>query len=58
VDVPEALPWQGPGFLSRRPACRQGANLRLAGDQVARASIDSALASGLRAADELLAATF
>ena len=55
VEVPEALPSQRPGFLSEQPARRQGVNLWLAGDQVARASIDSALASGLRAADELLA---
>lgn len=55
VDVPEALPSQRPGFLADQPARRQGDNLWLAGDQVARASIDSALASGLRAADELLA---
>ena len=55
VDVSEALPSQRPGFLSGQPARRQGSNLWLAGDQVARASIDSALASGLRAADELLA---
>lgn len=54
VDVPEALPSQQPGFLADQPARRQGGNLWLAGDQVARASIDSALASGLRAADELL----
>ena len=54
VDVPEALPSQRPGFLADQPARRQGRNLWLAGDQVARASIDSALASGLRAADELL----
>lgn len=55
VDIPEALPSQRPGYQSLQPACRQGINLWLAGDQVARASIDSALASGLRAADELLA---
>jgi protoporphyrinogen oxidase len=55
VDVPQALPSQRPGFLSDQPARRQGSNFWLAGDQVARASIDSALASGLRAADELLA---
>jgi protoporphyrinogen oxidase len=55
VDVSEALPSQRPGFLSEQPARRQGSNLWLAGDQVAKASIDSALASGLRAADELLA---
>jgi len=54
VDVPEALPSQRPGFLARQPARRQGSNLWLAGDQVSRASIDSALASGLLAADELL----
>ena len=55
VRVPHALPWQGPGFqqlqLPRRPA----ENLWLAGDQVAHASIDSALASGLRTADEVIA---
>lgn len=56
VDVPEALPSQRPGFSSEQPPRRHGVNLRLAGDQVARASIDSALASGLAAADELLAA--
>jgi len=55
VDVPEALPSQRPGFFLEQPARRQGYNLWLAGDQVAKASIDSALASGLRAADELLA---
>lgn len=55
VDVPEALPSQRPGFLADQSSRRQGCNLWLAGDQVARASIDSALASGLRAADELLA---
>jgi phytoene dehydrogenase-like protein len=54
VEVPEALPSQRPGFRSEQPARRQGFNLWLAGDQVARASIDSALVSGLRAADELL----
>jgi len=55
VDVTEALPSQRPGFFLEQPARRQGYNLWLAGDQVAKASIDSALASGLRAADELLA---
>jgi phytoene dehydrogenase-like protein len=55
VDIPEALPSQRPGFRWERPFRRQAANLWLAGDQVARASIDSALASGLSAADELLA---
>jgi phytoene dehydrogenase-like protein len=58
VDVPEALPSQRPGFLKQLPSRRQGNNVWLAGDQVAPASIDSALASGLRAADELLATVF
>jgi predicted NAD/FAD-dependent oxidoreductase len=34
--------------------CRQDQNLWLAGDQVSHASIESALASGLQAADEVL----
>jgi phytoene dehydrogenase-like protein len=55
VRVPHALPWQGPGFQRLQPTRRPAANLWLAGDQVAHASIDSALASGLRSADEVIA---
>jgi phytoene dehydrogenase-like protein len=54
LDIPWALPSQAPGFTNTFAERRQGANCWLAGDQVACASIDSALASGLRAADELL----
>ena len=55
VRVPFALPWQGPGFQGLQPPCRPAENLWLAGDQMTHASIDSALASGLRAADEMIA---
>lgn len=55
VRVPHALPWQGPGFRELQPPRRPAENLWLAGDQVAHASIDSALASGLRTADEVIA---
>jgi hypothetical protein len=41
--------------MARRPSRRPASNLWLAGDQVAFADIDSALASGLRAADEVIA---
>lgn len=54
VEIPQALPSQEPGFTSLQPPVHPERNLWLAGDQVTRASIDSALASGLRAADELL----
>ena len=57
VRVRHALPSQRPGFgrelLSRRPL----PNLVLAGDQVACASIESALVSGGAAAEELLKIT-
>jgi len=58
IDIPWALPSQSPGFAASFPERRQGPNCWLAWDQVARASIDSALASGLRAADELLPTIF
>ena len=54
VRVRRALPSQGPGFQRLQPERRPAPNLWLAGDQVAHASIDSALASGLRVADEVL----
>ena len=55
VRVERALPSQEPGFRNLKLAYRQEANLWLAGDQVAYASIDSSLASGLRVAEELIA---
>ena len=55
VRVERALPSQAPGFRNLQLAYRQEANLWLAGDQVAYASIDSSLASGLRVAEELIA---
>jgi len=54
VRTRHALPSQVPGFHGRMMSYRQGRNLWLAGDQVSHASIDSALASGLKAADEVL----
>lgn len=55
IRIRQALPSQRPGFLHLQPPRRPLANLFLAGDQVATASIDAALASGLRAADEAMA---
>lgn len=55
VRVRKALPSQKPGFMKNQLPRRQASNLWLAGDQVAHASIDSSLASGLRAADEVIA---
>lgn len=55
VSVRRALPSQRPGFSSLQLRRRQGSNLWLAGDQVDHASIDSALASGLHAAEEVAA---
>ena len=55
VSVHRALPSQKPGFRNEQLHRRQGYNLQLAGDQVSHASIDSVLASGLRAADEVIA---
>jgi phytoene dehydrogenase-like protein len=54
VRVRHALPSQWSGFSALQLSRRQGANLWLAGDQVAHASIDSALVSGLLAADEAI----
>ena len=54
VRIPRALPAQGPGFQRLQPERRHSSNLWLAGDQVAHASIDSALANGLLVADEVL----
>ena len=54
VRIPEALPEESPGYRSRMAPLRPFRNVRLAGDQVARASIESALASGLEAADDFL----
>ena len=57
VRIRHALPSQVPGFQKLQLQPRQGRNLWLAGDQVSYASIDSALASGLKAADEVLSAS-
>ena len=54
IRIVRALPSQIPGFHRFQPERRPTPNLWLAGDQVAHASIDSALASGLRTADEVL----
>jgi len=54
VRITRALPSQIPGFHRFQPERRPTPNLWLAGDQVAHASIDSALASGLRTADEVI----
>jgi len=54
VRITRALPSQIPGFHRFQPERHPDPNLWLAGDQVAHASIDSALASGLRTADEVL----
>jgi protoporphyrinogen oxidase len=55
VRVRKALPSQEPGFRKLQLPRRQGSNLWLAGNQVAHASIESALASGLSAAEEVIA---
>jgi hypothetical protein len=54
VRVRRALPSQAPGFKTLRPESRPAMNLWLAGDQVAHASIESVLCSGLRTAGEVL----
>jgi len=54
VRIPSALPSQAPGFRRQMLPPRLSPGLWLAGDQVSHASIDSALASGLRTADDLL----
>lgn len=55
VRIRRALPSQAPGFRREQPERHPAPNLWLAGDQCAHASIDSALASGLQAAEEVLA---
>ena len=55
VRIRRALPSQAPGFRRGQPERHPAPNLWLAGDQCAHASIDSALASGLQAAEEVLA---
>ena len=54
VRIRQALPSQAPGFMKFRPERRPLPNLWLTGDQVAHASIDSALASGLDTSEEVL----
>lgn len=54
IRIARALPSQIPGFHRFQPERCPTPNLWLAGDQVAHASIDSALASGLRTADEVI----
>ena len=54
IRIARALPSQRPGFQQLQPDRHPSPNLWLAGDQVAHASIDSALASGLRTADEVI----
>jgi len=54
VRVLRALPSQAPGFRALFQEKHPASNLWLAGDQVAHASIESALASGLGVADEVL----
>lgn len=55
VRIRRALPSQAPGSRGMQRDRHPASNLWLAGDQCAHASIDSALASGLQAAVELLA---
>ena len=54
IRIARALPSQNPGFQRLQPERHPIPNLWLAGDQVAHASIDSALASGLRTAGEVI----
>ena len=54
IRIARALPSQRPGFQQCQADRHPTPNLWLAGDQVAHASIDSALASGLQTADEVL----
>ena len=54
VRIRRAIPSQTPGFHSLRPPLQPAANVLLAGDQVSTAGIDSALASGLRTADDVV----
>ena len=54
VRIHKALPSQRPGFHKALLPERLSENIFLAGDQITFASIESALASGIRAAEELL----
>lgn len=54
IRIRHALPSQAPGFPGARPRRHPFPNLWLAGDQVAHSSIESALASGLDTAEEVL----
>ena len=54
VRISKALPSQRPGFHKELLPAGLYPNLLLAGDQVSFASIESALASGIRTAEELL----
>lgn len=54
IRIARALPSQSPGFQQLQPDRHPAPNLWLTGDQVAHASIDSALASGLQTADEVI----
>ena len=54
VRIRRALPSQAPGFRSKLLVRHPAPNLWLTGDQCVPASIDSALASGLQAAEEVL----
>jgi hypothetical protein len=56
VRIRRALPSQTPGSRGMQMERHPASNLWLAGDQCAHASIDSALSSGLEAAEELLVA--
>lgn len=55
IRIRRALPSQAPGFQGMQPHRHPLPNLWLTGDQCTYASIDFALASGLEAAEELLA---
>ena len=54
VRIRRALPSRKPGFSKRLLPLRLSDNLFLAGDQISPVGIESALASGLRTAEELL----
>jgi phytoene dehydrogenase-like protein len=54
VKIRRALPSQAPGSRGMQMDRHPASNLWLAGDQCAHASIDSALASGLEAAEEVI----
>lgn len=54
ITIPQALPSRNPGYRHALLPTHFASNVTLAGDQVGPASIESALASGLRAADAVL----